>query len=172
MSWVPIYFFSFQLDICILVRMNCKCKNNPDCYICGNVVLPNRQAKITDFVKKAYCNYQCIMINHSLPTFVVKCVENLRDWRKGKRKSMPFAIPMVWWEGKNHIMHCYLCMINLKGINRKNKHHVQYPDVPSAIRSIPHGSDLPVEQPDVNMEYRSDSEYSAMTCNIFTPLYF
>ena len=39
--------------------MNCKCKNNPDrfCYICGYMVLPNRQAKITDFVKKAYCDY-------------------------------------------------------------------------------------------------------------------
>ena len=27
------------------------------CYICGNVVLPKRQAKIIDFVKKAYCDY-------------------------------------------------------------------------------------------------------------------
>ena len=27
-------------------------------------------------------------------------------------------------------------MINLKGINHKNKHHVQYPDVPSAISPI------------------------------------
>ena len=39
--------------------MDCKCKNNPDrfCYICGNVVFPNLQAKITDFVRKAYHDY-------------------------------------------------------------------------------------------------------------------
>ena len=38
--------------------MDRKSKNNPDrfCYICGNMVLPNRQAKITDFVKKTYRN--------------------------------------------------------------------------------------------------------------------
>ena len=32
-------------------------------------------------------------------------------------------------------------MINLKGINCKNKHHVQYHDAPSVIRPIPHGLD-------------------------------
>ena len=39
--------------------MDCKCKNNLDrvFYICGNVVLPKRQAKITDFVKKAHRDY-------------------------------------------------------------------------------------------------------------------
>ena len=83
-------------------------------------------------------------------------VENLRDWRNGKRKSMPFTIPMVWSEGKDHITDCYFC-INLKGINHKNKHHVEYLDVPSVIRSIPHDPDLPVPQPDGNMKCRSDS---------------
>ena len=49
-------FFLFKLDICIPVRMDRKCKNNPDRFyrICGNVVLPIRQAKITDFLKKVY----------------------------------------------------------------------------------------------------------------------
>ena len=58
-SWMLIYFFSFQLDICIPVRVDCKCKNNSVrfCYICGNVVLPSRQVKITDFVKNAYRDY-------------------------------------------------------------------------------------------------------------------
>ena len=95
--------------------------------------------------------------------FAVKFVENLRDWWNGKRKSMPFAIPMFWRGGKDHIMDCYFCMINLKGINCKNKHHVQYPDILSAIRLIPYGPDLPVPEPDGNMEYSSDSEHSDMT---------
>ena len=39
--------------------MDHKFKNHPGCFcnICGIVVLPNRQAKISDFVKKAYRNY-------------------------------------------------------------------------------------------------------------------
>ena len=54
-------------------------------------------------------------------------------------------------------------MINLKGINRKNKRQVQYPDVSSAISPILHGPDLPVPESDSNMEYSSDSKHSDMT---------
>ena len=108
---------------------------------------------------------QGIRINHLLCMLAVKtCVENLRDWRNGKRKSMQFDIfdTMIWREGKDNIKNCYFCKINLKGINHKNKHQVQYLDVPSAIRPIPHGPDLPVPEPDGNMEYSSDSEHSDM----------
>ena len=149
-SWVLIYFFSFLPDICMAVRMGHKSKNNPDrfCYICGNVVLSNRQAKITGFVKKAYHNYFGVKIGDKDKPFApsVCCkiyVENLWDWRNGKMKSMPFAIPMNWREGKDIITDCYFCMINLKGINRKNKH-----DVLSAIKPIPHSPDLSVSEPD------------------------
>ena len=70
---------------------------------------------------------------------------------------------MVSREGKGDITDCYFCMINLKRINRKNKQHVQYPDVPSAIRQIPPGPDLPVT--DGYVEYSSDSEHGDMTGN-------
>ena len=73
---------------------------------------------------------------------------------------MPFNIPMVWREGKDHI---YFYRINLKGINRKNKFYDQYPDVSFAIKPIPYGPDLPVPEPDGNMGYRSDSKHSDMT---------
>ena len=70
---------------------------------------------------------------------------------------------MVWREGKDYITDWYFCMINLKGIICKSKHHVQYPDVPFAIRPIPDGPDRPFPKPDGNMEYSSDSEHSDMT---------
>ena len=46
-------FFLFSAYISIPVKMDRKCKNNPErfCYIYGNVVLPNRQTKVTDFIK-------------------------------------------------------------------------------------------------------------------------
>ena len=52
-------------------------------------------------------------------------------------------------------------------------YHVQYPDVPSAIKPIPHGPNLPVPEPDVTMESSSDSESSGMTvtaeCGSYKP---
>ena len=71
---------------------------------------------------------------------------------------MPSAVPMVWREIKDHVTDCYFCMTNLQGINRKNKHCVQYPDIPSAIRPVPHGPSLPVPKPDVAIKSSSESD--------------
>ena len=158
--------------------MDRKCKNSPNrfCYICGQVALS--QAKITDFVKKAYEAYFQVKLGDQDKPFAPHvccklCVENLRHWRNNKRKSMPFGVPMVWREGKDHVTDCYFCMTNVKGFNRKTKHLVQYPDVPSAIKPVPHGPDLPVPQPNVTMESSSDSESCDMThtaeCGAYRP---
>ncbi|XP_064117706.1 uncharacterized protein LOC135223132 [Macrobrachium nipponense] len=153
------------------------------CYICGHVVLPDRQAKITNFVKKAYQAYFGVKLGDQDKPFAPHiccktCAENLRDWRNKKRKcmpfgvpmvwkSMPFGVPMVWREGKDHVTDSYFCMTNLKGINRKNKHNVQYPDVPSAIKPVPHGPDLLVPELNVTMEFSSDSE--STECGAYRP---
>ena len=42
------------------------------------------------------------------------------------------------------------------------KHHIQYPNVLSTIRPIPHGLNLPVLEPDGNIEYISDFEHSVV----------
>ena len=80
-------------------------------------------------------------------------LEGLEEWKK---EEYAICHSMVWREGKDHIMDYYFCMINLNRINYKNKHYVQYPDIHSAIRPIPHG-------PDGNMEYSFDSKHSDMT---------
>ena len=71
-------------------------------------------------------------------------------------------------EEKDPIKDCYFCKINLKGINLKgvnlkNKHHAKYSHVPSAIRPISHGPDLPVSVSDRNLKYGSNFEPSDMT---------
>ena len=70
---------------------------------------------------------------------------------------------MVWREEKDHITDYYFCMINLKGINHKNKQHVQYSTFLFAIRPIPHDPDLPVPEPNSNIEYSPSSEHRGMT---------
>ena len=86
---------------------------------------------------------------------------------------MQFGVPMVWREGKDHVTDCYFYMTNLKVINHKNKHHVQYPDVSSAIKPVSHDPDLPIPQPNVTMESSFDSESSDMTdtaeCGAYRP---
>jgi hypothetical protein len=72
---------------------------------------------------------------------------------------MPFAIPMVWREPTNHVSDCYFYLPSIAGVTAKSKHTVQYPNLPSAIRSVPHSAKLPVPKPPANMTL-SDSDSS------------
>ena len=64
-------------------------------------------------MKKAYQCYFGVKLGDQDKAFAPHvsckaCVENLRDWEnEKKRKSMPFAVPMVWREGKDHVTDCY-----------------------------------------------------------------
>ena len=71
---------------------------------------------------------------------------------------MPFAIPVMWREASNHINDCYFCLTPpvASGMNRKTKQRSDYPNIPSAIRPVPHGKDLPM--PETPKEYNFNSE--------------
>jgi hypothetical protein len=84
-----------------------------------------------------------------------------KRWFSGKLRSMQFAVPMIWREPTNHATDCYFCMTNVKGINKKNKNKIQYPDIPSAIRPVPHSDDLPIPTPPLQLEDLSESESDA-----------
>ena len=84
-----IIFFSFQLDIWIPLKMDCKCKNNPDrfYYIWDDADLHNRLEKIPEFVKKAYHNYFGVKLGDQYNPFIhnVCCktcgeLEGLEEW--------------------------------------------------------------------------------------------
>jgi hypothetical protein len=60
---------------------------------------------------------------------------------------MPFAVPMVWREQKDHLTDCYFCLTKISGISLKSKHSIQYPSLPSAVRTVLHSQDLPVSKP-------------------------
>ncbi|KAG0720492.1 hypothetical protein GWK47_006740 [Chionoecetes opilio] len=119
------------------------CRNNPDvfCYICGQYTLSGDRKNITGFVKRAYGAYFKVKLGDQdkswAPHTVCKtCVEYLRRWTKGAKTSLKFGIPMVWREPFDHASDCYFCAINTNGINRKNRHSLQYPDLPSARRPL------------------------------------
>ena len=60
-----------------------------------------------------------------------------------KKKSIGFAVPMVWRKQANHVNDCYFCMTNVTGFSSKSKGNIKYHHFPSSIRLIPHSADLP-----------------------------
>ena len=79
-------------------------------------------------------------------------------WANGSR-CKPFAIPMDWREPTNHVSDCYFCLTSITGVTAKSKHTVQYPNLPSVMRPVPHSAELPVQKPPTNMML-SDCESS------------
>jgi hypothetical protein len=59
---------------------------------------------------------------------------------------MQFAVPMVWREQKDHSSDCYFCLTKICGFSSKNKHNISYPNLPSAIRPVPHCEELPIPE--------------------------
>ena len=127
-----------------------KCKNKADafCHICGVYTFPRQRRNISLFVKRAYKAYFQVPLGDQAkkwaPHIVChNCEEMLRYWTKGKRKDLPFGVPMVWREPKEHLTDCYFCLANTKGIGKKNRQNFFYPSIPSAIRPVLYSDEFP-----------------------------
>ncbi len=88
------------------------------------------------------------------------CATNLRQWLNRKRKCMPFAVPFTWREPTDHTSNFYFCMMPPvgKGLSKKKKQFVQYPNIPSAICPVPHREGLPVPDAPESFSLESDEE--------------
>ena len=75
---------------------------------------------------------------------------------------MPFGLPMVWRVHSNHSTDCHFCTVShiQNGNSMKEKSTLAYPNIPSAIRPVPHGDRLPVPEPPDNFGMYSDEEDS------------
>ena len=122
---------------------------------------------MTPLVKKCYELYFGCKVgdqdkNWAPHICCLTCVKRLTDWTKGSR-HMNFAIPMVWREPQDHSSDCYFCITQIKGISSKSKHTVKYPNLPSAMRPVPHSEDLPIPHPPTHLTLEDESEYEAAT---------
>ncbi|CAI9616281.1 unnamed protein product [Staurois parvus] len=129
------------------------CVNKADhfCYICGEINFISQKRRITGMIKKAYNLYFGCKIGDQDKSWAPhiccnSCGMALEQWLNGKKASMPFAVPMIWREPTDHLSNCYFCMVPpiVKGLNKKKKLSVHYPNIPSAIRPVPHGEGLPI----------------------------
>ena len=123
-----------------------KCKNNPDlfCLICG-VYMVHSTRKITPLIKTAYLNYFGMELPGKEPwvprNSCSTCNSTLTKWYNGENIHLSFGKPMIWKEVVDHFQ-CYFCVINLVGINTKKRKSLQYPDVESVIKPVPHSDVL------------------------------
>ncbi|CAN2390253.1 hypothetical protein PRIEUP_LOCUS289 [Pristimantis euphronides] len=69
---------------------------------------------------------------------------------------------MIWREQKNHTNDGYFCSCDGKGYNSKWKHSITYPNLHSAIRPIPHGTDIPVPKAPATLEEIPSSDEGAI----------
>lgn len=147
--------------------MSRSCVNSVDlfCYVCGEVTLASQRRSITPLIKKAYHLYFGCKLGDQdkkwAPHIVCKsCAIRLGGWINRKGMTMPFAVPMVWREPSNHSSDCYFCLTPsvASGMNRKKKQKIDYPNIPSAIRPVPHGEHLPVPEPPKDFVLNSEME--------------
>ena len=82
---------------------------------------------------------------------------------------------MVCREQANHVDDYYFCMTNVAGFSSESKGYIKYPNLPSAIRPIPHSADLPpplfISLPElVDEPVSSTSEESSLEDDCYEPL--
>ena len=144
--------------------MSCSCVNSADlfCYVCGEVTA-SQWHSITPLIKKAYDLYFGCKLGDQDKKWVLhieckSCAIRLGGCINHQGMAMPFAIPIVWREPSNHSSDCYFCLTPpvVSGMNRRKKHRIDYPNIHSAIRPVPHGEDLPMPEPP--KEYNLNSE--------------
>ena len=134
-------------------------------YICGEVTFARQRKAITAIVKKAYHLYFGCKIGDQDKFWAPqiscrKCATNLSQWLNGKRHAMPFAVPMGWRKPSNHTTDCYFCMLPpVSGSMKKKKNWtIVYPNIPSALRPVPHGEGISVLKPPKEFTIDLDEE--------------
>ena len=60
---------------------------------------------------------------------------------------MPFAIPTIWREPRDHHADCYFCSVNMTGFSAKKKHNIVYSVMDSTRRPVKHCEELPIPIP-------------------------
>ena len=129
------------------------CKNHPDtfCYVCGSFTPKSQKRNITGIQKIYRAYFDCTLGDQdkawAARIICTACSSGLHDWLNRRKNSMPFAIPMIWREPRDHHADCYFCTENIAGFFVKNKHKIIYPNLESARRPIPHDDTLPVPVP-------------------------
>ena len=78
----------------------------------------------------------------------------MRQWSIGKQKPLAFGVPMVPNEHGKNVTFAHVLLLDSMS---KNKHKIQYPNLPCAIRLIPYNPDVPIPLLPRDLETVGDS---------------
>jgi hypothetical protein len=67
---------------------------------------------------------------------------------------------MVWREQEDNSSDCYFYLTDETQMTCKSEHPVKCPDLPSAIRPVPHSEELPVPKLPENLTFNDDKSDS------------
>lgn len=98
---------------------------------------------ITSFMRTVYFHYFDYKIgDQAIPwaqhICCKPCYNGLIAWFNGKKVAFNFDVTMIWREPQSHADNCYFWLTN------NWLQSLQYPNLPSATRSVPHSDVLPV----------------------------
>jgi len=87
--------------------------------VCGQFNALDQRRNLTQRLKTAYKhNFGCQVGDQDKSwaphVCCTVCYSGLTQWLNGKRKKMPFAIPIMWREPTNHYSGCYFAWQPLK----------------------------------------------------------
>ena len=129
--------------------MRRKCLNYPDrfCFVCGKSSSKEHKRNITHDIKKMYMIYFGCPLGDQDKTRVShkiykKCCLGLHKWLNKRSSSMPFAIPMIWREPKDHCQNCYFCITKTNGFSFKQRDKIAYYNLDSATTPVPHNESM------------------------------
>ena len=117
------------------------CVKHPDnfCYACDDYAPLAHRLMLNSRIRHAYKHHFGCQVGDQDKKYAPhiccnRCRTSLLVWLDGKRKQMPFAVPMVWREQSDHVIDCYFCMTSIKGFSRKNSTKIFYPVCRLAIK--------------------------------------
>lgn len=141
-------------------KMSRKCINSSDSffYICGEFMSTTHRRNITSLIKMTYKHYLWYEIGDQekprVPHLLFALLYRLREWIKWKETSMPFVVPMIRGEARDHLEDCYFSWLQQQKENHfKKQKKIQYPNINSAVSPVPQRDVLPAPQRSVNYSF-------------------
>lgn len=107
------------------------CKNHPNtvCYVCGLYATSKYRRLISSSsaFRQAYESYFGFPISNQDKNYVPRvtcnrCYVMLNNWFTGKSVTgLNFVVPCRWREPRDHLLDCYFCNSNFKGLTNCNR---------------------------------------------------
>ena len=150
----------------LFFTMSQKCVKNHKifCYVCGELTVEAERRCLTPLVKKVYKLHVGWKFGDQDKLWAPHiccgtCASKINKWLHGSRPSKHVAGQILWREPKSHFRDCYFCLTNVKDFFAQSTHGMQYQNLHSAVRPVPHDS-FTIPNPPIDWTFGKEDEES------------